>query len=142
MTLGKLATDSTDHIVTPAELLAVPLSNLLDVWNHHRAALVASAPGPAELLPVGWRRGHALDALALGEAIAQTVRAGRWATALDALEGGASVADVGTALGLRPDEVDAGVRTWAAGQYRHELIDRSRRNKILAVLADRDGGAR
>jgi len=140
MTLGKLATDSTDHIVTPAELAGTPLPLLLEVWHLHLSALVASAPSPAELLPDGWRRGHALDALALGEAIVESVRAGRWATAVDALTEGASVADVAKAMGLEAAEVACEISYWARAQCMVDLMTQLRCIEIITMLlADRDG---
>lgn len=102
--------------VRPADLANVSLTELLDAYHSHQAPLVRARHGIGEPAPVGRLRGHALDELACGQAVADRVLAGRWVTVADALRYAAPIAHVAAAMGLEPVEVVAGLRSWADGQ--------------------------
>ena len=73
---------------------------------------------------MGRLRGHALGALATAGALSRQMAEARWINCVDALNYGARLADVAAAAGLDVDEVQAGLRSWGAGQFRGGLLTR------------------
>lgn len=126
-----------EGVTRPGDLHTVSLRELLDAWHSHIARLVDARHGLAHPpLPAGRLAHHALDALAVGEALAAGVLASRWVTVADALTNGATVAQVAEAMGLEVDEVVAGLRSWAHGQHRHGLMTDTARDEVLALLGE------
>lgn len=118
----------------PSDLHAVSLRELLDAWHSHTGPLVDARHGIGEPKPAGRLARHALDALAVGEALAQRMTSARWVTVTDALANGATVDLVAEAMGLEVDEVVAGLRSWASGQHRHGLMTDTQQADVLALV--------
>ena len=55
-------------------------------------------------------------------------------TVADALTYGAPLAHVAAALSLDPDEVAAGLRSWADGQHEHAGMTAAARDEVYALL--------
>jgi hypothetical protein len=128
-------------ITRPADLAGASLRELLDAWHRHTARLVEARRGLGDPLPAARLARHGLDALALGQAIADQLMAMRWVTAVDSLAHGATADQVATAMGLDADEVAAKLQSWADGQLAYHLITAAQHDEALALL-DRAGGAR
>jgi hypothetical protein len=130
-----VAADEAAHDVTrPLDLVGASLRELLDAWHGHIGRLVDARHGIGDPLPPARLTRHALDGLATGQALADQLMASRWVTAADALTYGATLAQTATAMGLEVDEVTAGLRSWADGQHRHELMTAAQRDDIRALL--------
>lgn len=78
-------------------------------------------------------RAACLGELACQETLHQRALAGRWLTVIAAFRCGASVEDVSQAVCLDADEIQAGLREWAARQHRMGLISGERYAAVLAV---------
>lgn len=130
-----------DRIPTrPADLAGASLRELLDAWNRHTARLVDARHGLGDPpLPAARLAGHGLDALAVGQALADHLMAARWVTAADALTYGATVEHTAAAMGLDVDEVAMGLRVWADGQHQHAGMSAAVRNEVYALLAGGEG---
>jgi hypothetical protein len=124
----------SDHVTRPSDLAGASLRELLDGYQAHLSALVNACHGVGELEPVGRLRADALDVLACGQALADRLLAMRWATVVDALTYSAPLAHVAAAVGLEPDEVSAGLRSWADRQLSHGLMTPARHNEVYALL--------
>lgn len=124
-------------VTRPGELLGASSRVLLDAFHDHIGRLVDARSGIGRQLSVGRLRAHALDALAVGEALAQQMLNMRWTNVLDALSYGATVDDTAAAMGLDVDEVQTGLRSWADGQFREGLATRAQYDAVLALV---DGG--
>lgn len=79
-----------------------------------------------------------------GEDTAAALAAGaitgyRWRLVVDALAAGAGVGEVADALSLDAAEVSAGLRSWARGQLRWDLISQEQHDRVLALLDDEPG---
>ena len=100
-------------ITCPADLADASLRELLDAWHRHTARLVEARQGLPDALPPARIARHALDALAIGQAVVDRLSLMRWTAALDALANGATLEHTAVAMGLDVDEVFVGMRSWA-----------------------------
>jgi hypothetical protein len=80
---------------------------------------------------------HGLAALAIGHEIAARAVSVRWVHACEAIEHGATVAQVAAALDVSVDEVRDGLRTWADRQRRHWTMTADQHAAVVALVADR-----
>lgn len=78
---------------------------------------------------------HAVAALATQHALAERVLYSRWCNVRDALTFGATPEQVAAAMGLDVDEVALGLRSWADGQHRQQLITADEHDAVLALVA-------
>jgi hypothetical protein len=124
-------------ITRPADLaVGTAPSELLDSWHRHISALVNARHGIGDPLPAERIAHRALDALAVGQALAETVTRSRWITVVDALAHGAQLGHVATAMGLEVDEVAVGLRMWADGQHEHCGMSVAARDEVYALLGE------
>ena len=113
----------------------VPLGRLLDGYLDH-ARRVAGARAHVQLqalTPTDVAR-HALAGLVCAGALAARVATGRWHLAHEALAHGATLDDLATAAGLDPDEIHAGLTSWADTQHTHGRLTDDEHNAVLALL--------
>lgn len=130
----------SEPICRPEEIPpSVSLIALAGAQYRHAMALLDHRHGLAVLVDAE-RAGHALSVLAYSAALVERVLGGRWLYAVEALDAGAGREQVAAALGLAVDELATGLRSWAAGQHRHGLIDAERRDQVLALLGDEPDG--
>jgi hypothetical protein len=122
--------------VRPTDLTGVSLRELLDAWHLHTAPLVNARHGIGDPEPIGRLRAEALDVLACGQALADQILAMRWVTVAEALAFGAPLGHVAAAMGLEPDEVAAGLRSWADGQHQHTGLSSAAREEIYGLLEE------
>lgn len=132
---------SGDRVTGPADLAGLSRRELLDALDAHHRVLVDARHGIGNPQPPGRARAAALDALAYGRALAEAALRHEWLAQVEALEHGATLADVAAASGLDPDEVLAGVRSRVAGQVEHAGMSTATADRILALL-ERAAGAR
>ncbi|MCW2899243.1 MAG: hypothetical protein JWO67_1508 [Streptosporangiaceae bacterium] len=132
-----------DTPTTPGDLAGASPRELLDAWHRHVSRLVEARHNLADPpLPVGRLVGHALDALAVGQALTDAISNTRWTTASEALARGAGVERVAAAMGLDVDEVLFGLRSWADGQLQHGGLTPAGYDELCALVADAaDGGS-
>lgn len=105
------------------------LGDLVDRYQRH--LLVVTAHPAAD----GSHR-RALAALTIASAILDALVVERWSLVRAALANGATVAEVGAALGdLEPDEVTAGLTSWADRQVHSGLLSEDDHDAVLALLA-------
>jgi hypothetical protein len=121
-------------ITRPADLTGASLRELLAGYEAHTTPLVNARHGLGEPEPVGRLRADALDVLVCGQAIADYILAMRWVTVAESLAYGAPLGHVATAMGLEPDEVAAGLRSWADGQHQHAGMSAAARGEIYGLL--------
>ena len=133
---------SLDYVPTPAGLAGVALAELAQAYTGHVGALVDARHGIGRPHPPARLASIALDALAVGQAVADHVLRHRWLTVAEALTYGATLPQVATASALTTDEVTAGVRSWADAQHRHAGMSAATRDEILTLLTRATGGAR
>lgn len=126
------------NVVRPADLAGAPLRDLLDGYQAHIGALVNARHGVGRPEPVGRLRGDALDALVCGQALSDRILAQRWVTVAEALVYGATVDHVAASMGLQPVEVAAGLRSWADGQLREQLITPAQHAETVGLLPEVD----
>lgn len=119
---------------TRAELDALSMGELVAAWHDGIGALVDDRHGIGPRRPGQELAGHALDALSIGEHLAGRLAAARWVTVVDALNGGATLAEVADALGFDVSEVRAGLSSWVFGQHRENLMTDSVRDAVLTLL--------
>ncbi len=124
-------------VTRPADLAGASLRELLAGYEAHTTPLVKARHGLGEPEPVGRLRADALDVLVCGQALADYILAVRWVTVAEALAYSAPLGHVAAAMGLEPDEVATGLRSWADGQYEHTGMSAAVRDEIYALL---DGG--
>lgn len=117
----------------------VPLHRLTTLYQRHREAVLAlvvagDAAAGADL------QDSCVARLVVTTVLAARAEDCRWPYAVDALRAGASRERVATALGVAPDEMDAGLRAWA-GERRDTLGD-GVVAEVLALTepADQPGG--
>ncbi|OLT12244.1 hypothetical protein BJF78_24590 [Pseudonocardia sp. CNS-139] len=127
------------YVIRPADLGGSGPEDLLQAWSGHGRALVYDRCGIERLTRTDAVR-HALDELATGQALADYVTRGRWATVAQGLVYGATVSQVAVAMGLDVDEVAAGLRSWADGQLAINLITPVLHDELQTLLTQ--GGAR
>ena len=117
---------------------AATLGELLASYHGHLLAVVGSR-GPVELMD-SFTAQHALAALATAQAVVDTFVSERWQLVRDALASGATVDEVGAALGgLEVDEVAAGLTSWADREHRAGGLSLDDYDAVIALIA---GGAR
>lgn len=121
-------------VTRPGDLHEVPTRQLLDAWEQHRLALVYARHGIGDPISPSRVARHALDELAVGQALADQLMASRWVSAVDALSNGATLAQTAAAMGLDVDEVVVGLRSWADDQVRHGLMTPAVRDEAYALL--------
>ena len=77
----------------------------------------------------------ALGVLATATAIVDGLAVERWAVVHTGLAAGASVAEVGAALGgLEPDEIAAGLRAWADRQFLAGALTHEEYTGVVALV--------
>lgn len=123
------------YVTRPADLRNVSMRELLDAWHAHSGPLVNARHKLGAPWPAGRLARSALDALAVGQALADQLTNTRWVTVADALEYGARLDMVAAAMGLDVDEVAAGLTSWADGQHREHLMTDDRHDAVLRRLA-------
>lgn len=119
---------------------AMPLPEIADRYHDHTGALVYHRHNLGDRLTGDQVAAHALAALVYQHALAERARYSRWCHVRDALRSGASVATVARAMGLDPDEVAAGLLSWADKQHRFSHITDDEHAEAL-LLAARQGPA-
>lgn len=125
-----------DPVTTrPSDLAGAPRADLLDALADHESLLVNARHQIGQPQPAARLQSAALDALATGQALADSALRWRWLTVVEALTYGATLGQVATAAGLDVDEVRAGARSWADGQHRHAGLSRAAHDEVLALLA-------
>jgi hypothetical protein len=107
---------------------------LLDAWHRHTARLVDARHGLGDPLPAARLARHGLDALALGQAIADQLMSMRWLAAVETLTYGATIEHIAAAMGLEVDELAAGLRCWADRQHQHAGMTAAARDDVYALL--------
>ncbi|HEX2301823.1 MAG TPA: hypothetical protein VHH34_25515 [Pseudonocardiaceae bacterium] len=105
---------------------------------HRHAAAVFDHRYRIATLTATERAGHCLAELAYRAALSERALYGRWVCATEALNAGAGREQVARAMGLEPDELRAGLRSWAAGQRRFGLIDDAEHAEVLALIGELD----
>ena len=134
---------------TPADVPSLAtVYELFDAYHRHLMAAVAGRPGAvAGLRPATARRSpadeldrHAVAALAIGQAIVDTFAQERWPLVHDVLAAGGTADEAGAALGgLEPDEIAAGLVSWAGRAHRAGVLTVDEVDAVLELVA---GGAR
>ena len=120
----------------------VPLRDLVVTYDRHALRIVEHRHGIGRPLTTERRLGHALAALAYQYALAERALHSRWSIATDALAAGATLRQVGAAMGgLDADRVRYSLRWWVDYQHQEGLMDDARRDEVRR-LADGQGGAR
>jgi hypothetical protein len=122
------------NVTRPADFAGASLRELLAGYEAHTTPLVNARHGIGEPDPVGRLRSDALDVLACGQALANYILAMRWVAVAEGLAYGATLGHVAAAMGLEPDEVAAGLRSWADGQVRHGGITPADRDEVYSLL--------
>lgn len=133
--LRKDNTVNEPHVTRPADLDRTTERELAEGYVNHRAVVVDARLGIGERKPVVRVRASALDALAVGEALVRRMLRERWSTVVDALEYGASLAEVAAALDMDPAGVRAGLAEWADGQRRYASMTAERHAEVMSLLA-------
>lgn len=124
---------------TPADVPDVSLDVVLAAYQHHLVVLTA-ARAAVDRRSAGDVVHRALAVLALGQALVDDLTEERWPVVRDGLLYGATVDQVGAALGgLEADEVRAGLGSWADRQFRGGALTLAEYDAVH-VLAT--GGAR
>lgn len=77
---------------------------------------------------------HALAGLAIGHALTEAVTGSRVMTSVQALEHGATLAEVAEAQATDPEGLRIELTSWADGQHRFGFIDDERRDAVLALI--------
>ncbi len=96
----------------------VSLGQLLDGYLDHSRRVVRAHVEFQSQTPADVAR-YALAGLVCAGVLADRVATGRWELAREALTHGATVDDLATAAGLDPDEVQAGLASWADTERAH-----------------------
>jgi hypothetical protein len=123
------------NVVTrPADLAGASLRELLDGYETHRGPLVTAHLGIGTPKSPWRLRDAALGMLVCGQALAGHILAMRWVTVAEALSYGAPLEDVAAAMGLQPDEVAAGLRSWAGGQLREQRMTPAAHDDVVALV--------
>ncbi len=121
---------------------SILLRGLAVAYDRHALRIVEYRHGIGDPLTTEQRLAHALAALAYQHALAERALHSRWSIAADALAAGATLRQVGAAMGgLDADRVRYSLRWWVDYQHREGLMDDARRDEVLR-LADGQGGAR
>lgn len=115
---------------------SVSLAELAGHAHRHDAALFDHRHGMAPLTDQD-RAGHALSALACRAALADRAQSGRWVLAVEALDAGATHAQVADAMGLDVEELHGGGRSWARAQLRLGLMSDERYEVVIGLLGER-----
>lgn len=116
--------------------LETTLRWLVDRFGEHAVTLLDHRHGirplsPRELVA------QTLAALAYSTELAERCTSGQWMAAADALAVGATLHQVGTAMGVEPPEdVAIGLGVWAAAQRRHGHIDTARYEAVMQLLGE------
>jgi hypothetical protein len=122
------------YITRPADLATASLRELLDSYEAHRTPLVNARLGIGTARSAGRLRAAALDTLVCGQALVDHILAVRWVTVAEALTYGAPLAHVAAAMGLEPNEVAAGLRSWADGQLREQRMTPPQHAEVVALI--------
>jgi hypothetical protein len=122
------------RVTRPSELFRASMRDLLARWLTHCGRLVDANLGIGESVEAVELAHDALEALACGQALTDRLMAARWVTVADALAYGALLGEIVDAMGLTPDEVAVGLRSWVYGQLREGLMTRARHDEVLALL--------
>lgn len=129
-------------VTTPADLADATRRELLDAHAAHEGRLVDARAGIGAALPPGRLTRHALDALATGRALADSVLRWEWLAMVEALTYGAPLVDVAAACGLDVDEVLAGLHARIGAQLQHGAMTRATADEVLALLERAERSAR
>lgn len=125
---------SEDFPTRPSDIsLYLTLQELAERSAEHLTPLIA-APHRTEHLHPDTLAAHALAWLAYRTELAERASHGRWVTAVDALAAGASLEQVGEAMGVKPAAVRDGIAAWASGQRYEGFIDHDRYEQVMALL--------
>ncbi|MEJ3658760.1 hypothetical protein WEH80_37975 [Actinomycetes bacterium KLBMP 9759] len=120
---------------TPQEMGDLPAVERLSRWQEAVSSLVSATAGGVR--PAAYNvASDALSALTYGQALANHVLDGRWATARDALLYGAELRSVARAMGLHEAEARYGLRRWADEQREHGDMTDVEHDTVLELLAD------
>jgi hypothetical protein len=122
-------------VTMPADLESTSRRDLVDALDRHEGTLVDARLGIGTERPVDELRAAALDALAVGRALADRALRWEWLAQVAALEHGATLADVANACGLTPGEVAAGLGSRVAAQVAHAGMSPAEADQILALVA-------
>ncbi len=118
----------------------VPLQLLAVAYHRHTLRLIEHRHGIGDPLTTEQLRVHALAALAYQHALAERALHSRWSIAADALAAGATLRQVGAAMGgLDADQVRYTLRWWVDYQHREGLMDDARRDEVLRLAAGQGG---
>ena len=118
----------------------VPLRDLAVAYHRHTLRLIEHRHGIGDPLTTEQLRVHALAALAYQHALVERVLYSRCSIATDALAAGATLGQVGAAMGgLEPEQVRYTVRRWAISQHRQGLMEDARRDEVLRLAGDQRG---
>ena len=121
---------------TPADVPVVSLDVVLATYQHHMVVLTA-ARAAVDRRPAGDVGRRASAALALGQALVDDPTEERWPVVRDGLLYGATVEQVGAALGgLEVDEVRAGLTSWADRQFRGGALTLAEYDAVLILTTD------
>lgn len=110
------------------------LVDLAEEITEHQLALLAHRHGNKQL-DAAQLRTVTLATLACRTALATEAAEARWMFAADALSAGATVEEVGAAMGVHPDDLPVFLASWAAEQRRLRLITDERYDEVLALVA-------
>ena len=112
------------------------VDELVEAYHHHLLIVVGGRDRPADEFTTR----HALAALAIGQAIVDTFLGERWHLVHDGLIGGATVDELGGALGgLEVVEIATGLVSWASRQHEAGLLSLEEYAAVVALIS---GGAR
>lgn len=128
---------------TPHDVPNAPYREIADALVEH-IRFIFEAQHSGSAVPAADIAAHAVAALATQHALADRILQSRWVTVRDALTHGATVDDVAAAMGLDVDEVVVGLGSWAAGQFRENLMTRPQFDATVALVdtVEQSGGGR
>lgn len=114
------------------------VADLLDAYQGHLVAVAAGwSRAPQAMGPLAR---HVVAPLAIAQAILDAFTVERWPPVRGGLAAGATVTEVGTAMGgLEVDEIAAGLGSWADRQHRAGALSLDDYDAVIALVA---GGAR
>ncbi|MQA13697.1 MAG: hypothetical protein GEV09_05845 [Pseudonocardiaceae bacterium] len=109
---------------------------LVDHFGYHAVALLDHRESLRQLWPHEVVA-HSLATLAYSTELADRCTSGQWVCAADALAAGASLTQVGAAMGVHPPEdVRIGLGVWAAAQRRYGHIGTDRYDAVMALIQE------
>lgn len=123
----------------PARLADLLSLSVLSERIDHGASRLAEARLGAVAVPRDALKSSLLEHLALRHAAADLVLRRRWRYVSDALQAGATLAEVAAACGLDVDEVVVGTRSWLDVQLDNEWMSAVEYGQRMTSLG---GGAR